>query len=70
MIETKAAFLERRLFSSQSELLENFLNCSDWLDKSRSSKKATFVLITSRLHNQNKSDFFGGPAFMQPIITI
>jgi len=39
------AFLEGRHFSSQSELLESISNCSDWLDKSRSSKKATFVLI-------------------------
>jgi len=45
MIKTKAAFLEGRLFSSQSELLENFSNRSDWLDKSRPSKKATVVLI-------------------------
>jgi len=40
MIKTKVAFLEARLFSSPSELFENFLNCSDWLDKSRPSKKA------------------------------
>jgi len=46
MIKAKAAaFLEGRLFSSQSEILENFSNCSDWLDKSRPTKKATFVLI-------------------------
>jgi len=45
MIKTKVAFLEGRLFSSQSELFENFLNCSDWLDKSRPSKKAAFALI-------------------------
>jgi len=48
MIKTKAALLEGRLFSSQSsqsELFENFSDCSDWLDKSRPSKKATFVLI-------------------------
>jgi len=45
MIKTKAAFLEGRFFSSQSELLENFTNCSVWLDKSRPSKKATLVLI-------------------------
>jgi len=31
MIETKVAFLEGRLFFSQSELFEYFLNCSDWL---------------------------------------
>jgi len=48
MIKTKVAFLEGRLFSSQSELFEYFLNCSDWLDKSRPSKKATFVLITTK----------------------
>jgi len=50
MIKTKVAFLEGRLFSSQSGLFENFSDCSDWLDKSRPSKsrpskKATFVLI-------------------------
>jgi len=33
MIKTKEAFLEGRLFSSQSELFENFSDCSDWLDK-------------------------------------
>jgi len=43
MIKTKVAFLESRLFSSQSELYEICLNCSDWLDKSRPSKKATSV---------------------------
>jgi len=37
--------MEGRLFSSQSELFEHFSDCSDWLDKSRPSKKATFVLI-------------------------
>jgi len=45
MIKTKVAFLEGRLFSSQSELFEYFLNCSDWLDQSRPFKQATFVLI-------------------------
>jgi len=45
MIKTKVAFLEGWLFSSQSELFEKFLNCSDWLKKNRYSKKATFVLI-------------------------
>jgi len=45
MIKTKAAFLEGRLFSSQSELLDSFSNGSDWLDKNRPSKKATFALI-------------------------
>jgi len=45
MIKTKVAFLEGRLFSRQLELFEYFLNCSDWLYKSRPFKKATFALI-------------------------
>jgi len=45
MIKTKVDFLEGRRFSSQSGLFENFLDCSDWLDNSRPSKKAAFVLI-------------------------
>jgi len=44
MIKTKVAFLEGRLFASQSELFEYFINRSDWLDKSRPFKKSTFVL--------------------------
>jgi len=34
MIKTKVAFLEGRFFSSQSEVFEYLLNCSNWLDKS------------------------------------
>jgi len=45
MIKTKVAYLEGRLFSSQSGPFENISDCSDWLNKSRASKKATFVLI-------------------------
>jgi len=45
MIKAKVAFLVGRLLSSQSGLFENFSDCSDWLDKNRPSKKATFVLI-------------------------
>jgi len=45
MIKTKVTFLEDRRFSSQSGIFENFSDRSDWLDKSRPSKKATFVLI-------------------------
>jgi len=45
MIKTKVAFLESRLFSSQLGLFKNFLDRFDWLNKSRPSKKATFVLI-------------------------
>jgi len=45
MITAKVAFLEGRLFSSQSGLFKNFSDFSDWLDKNRPSKKAIFVLI-------------------------
>jgi len=74
MIETKVAFLEGRLISSQSEQFENISESSDWLEKSRPSKKTAFVLIVCKqtiylacLHDQNKSGFFGKPAFFQPI---
>jgi len=50
MIKTKVAFLEGRLFSNQSEIFEYFLNCSDWLDKSQPSTKATFVDHVNRLY--------------------
>jgi len=43
--QNKVAFLEGQLFSSQLVLFEDFSDCSDWLDKSQSSKKTTFVLI-------------------------
>jgi len=36
---------QKWLFSRQSGLFEKFSDCSDWLDKSRPSKKSTFVLI-------------------------
>jgi len=45
MIKTKVAFLEDRLLSSQSEQFKKFAKSSDWLEKSRPSKKATFDLI-------------------------
>jgi len=41
-IKTKVGFLEDRLFSSQSKSFKNFSDCSDWLDKSRPSKKSHF----------------------------
>jgi len=41
MYKTKVAFLKGWLFSSHSKLIESFLNGSDWLDKSRLSKKTT-----------------------------
>jgi len=43
MIITKVAFLEGRLSSSLSEQFKKFSKSSDWLEKSRPSKKATFV---------------------------
>jgi len=43
MIKTKVTFLEGRLLSSQSEQSERFSKSSDWLEKSRPFKKATFV---------------------------
>jgi len=45
MIKTKVAFLEDRLLFSQSKQFKKYSKSSDWLDKSRLSKKATFVLI-------------------------
>jgi len=43
MIKTKVAFLEDRLFSSQSEqLFEYFLNCSNWLEKKPALQKSHF----------------------------
>jgi len=39
MFKAKVAFLEGQLFSIQSGLVENFSDCSDWLDKSGLSKK-------------------------------
>jgi len=47
MIKTKVAFLESRLLFGQSEQFAKLLKSSDWLKKSRPSKKATFVLIIS-----------------------
>jgi len=45
MIKTEVAFLEGRLLSSQSEQWKKYSKSSDWLKKSRPTKKATFVLI-------------------------
>jgi len=41
MFKNKVAVLEGRLFSSQSELFESCLNCSDCLDERRHSEKTT-----------------------------
>jgi len=45
MIKTKVAFLEGRLLTRQSEQFKKYSKSSDWLEKSRSSKKAILVLI-------------------------
>jgi len=42
MIKPKVAFVKGRLLSSQ---FKKYSKISDWLEKSRPSKKATFVLI-------------------------
>jgi len=39
MIKTKVAFLEGRLLSIQSEQFKKYWKSSDWLEKSRPSKK-------------------------------
>jgi len=44
MIKTNVACLEGRLLSSQTEQSEKFSKSRDWLEKSWTSKKATFVL--------------------------
>jgi len=45
MIESKVACLEGQLLSSQSKQFKKYSKSSDWLKKSRPSKKATVVLI-------------------------
>jgi len=45
MIKTKIAFMKGRLLTSQSEQIKIYSKSFDWLEKSRLSKKATFVLI-------------------------
>jgi len=42
--QSKSGFFGGMAFSSQSGFFENFSDFSDWLDQSRPSKKATFVL--------------------------
>jgi len=43
MINTKVAFVEGRLLSSQSQQFKKYSKSFDWLEKSL--KKATFVLM-------------------------
>jgi len=56
MIKAKVAIrvLVARLFSSQSELFENFSDCSDWLDKSRSSKKPLLFWSCKQANHVNR----------------
>jgi len=58
MIKTKVAFLEGRLLSSQPEQFEKFSKSSDWLQKTRPSKKATFVLINDHVNRLNMCFLF------------
>jgi len=62
MIKTKVVFFEGPTFFSQSELFDYFLNCSEWLAKSRPSKShicfdhvnklmMSLPFTTSLLHN-------------------
>jgi len=44
MIKTKVAFLKNRFLSIQSKQFKKYSKSFDWLEKSRPSKKATFVL--------------------------
>jgi len=43
--QNKCDFLEGRLLSGQSEQYQKFSKSTDWLEKGRPSKNATFVLI-------------------------
>jgi len=45
MIKAKVVFMKGWLLSSQSEQSEKFSKSPDWLEKSRPTKKSTFVLI-------------------------
>jgi len=44
MIKIKVTFLEGRLLSSNQTNWKKYSKSYDWLEKSRPSKKATFVL--------------------------
>jgi len=50
MIETKVDFLEGRLLSSQSVQSEKFSKSSDWLEKSRPSKKPLLFWSCKQAH--------------------
>jgi len=48
MIKTKVAFLEVWLLSIQSKQFKKYSKRSDWFEKSRLSKQATFILIMKK----------------------
>jgi len=58
MIKTKVDFLEGRLLSIQSERLKKYWKSSDRLEKSRPSKKATFVLSCKQANSESFTYFF------------
>jgi len=82
MIKAKVAFLESRLFSSHSGLFETFqIALIGWIkagppkshfcfDHVNRLKKPFKGELVASLHDHNKSGFFEGPAFIQPIRTI
>jgi len=45
IVHIRPVYMKSRLLSSQSGQFEKYSKSSDWPEKSRSSKKATFVLI-------------------------
>jgi len=45
MIKTKSGFLEGPAFNKPIKAFKIYSKSFNWLEKSRSSKKATFVLI-------------------------
>jgi len=45
MIKTKVAFWRAGFYPANQSNLKSIQKALDWLDKSRPSKKATFVLI-------------------------
>jgi len=56
--------LEGRIFSSQSELFENFSNCSDWLEKVGPIRKPLlFLSCKQAIYVQNRSGFLEGRLF-------
>jgi len=51
MIKTNVAFVEGRLLSSQSEQFRKYSKSSDWMGKSRPSKKKTLLFWSCKQGN-------------------